>query len=388
MQKKTMKYIIHYATEKDVDKRNISLAAKNKADYIISSLNRLSFVVEVISPSGSKSSVAQKGKFERINGQTTLKTFNSLGRKNLFKRVVDYFYRNFQVLFYMFRNLKQDDVVLIYHSLALISIVKIMKLFKKFKMILEVEEIYTDVIMGRRKAGLRNKELNFFKLADAYFFSTDLLEKQINNGNKPYVIINGVYSIADSQVELFDDGKVHVIYSGTLDPRKGGAEAISAAEFLDANYHIHILGFGNQKEVEQIIEIVEQVSSRTECGVSYDGVLSGEEYSAFLQSCDVGLSTQNPDAAFNLTSFPSKVLTYFSNGLNVVSIRLDVLESSSVGDLINYYDSQSPECIANAIKNRKRIEKEVIYERLKSLDFQTQKDLNNLLNADVNFIRE
>lgn len=386
MQKKTMKYIVHYATEKDVDKRNISLAAKNKADYIISSLNRLSFVVEVISPSGSKSSVAQKGKFERINGQTTLKTFNSLGRKNLLKRVLDYFYRNFQVLFYTLRNLNKDDVVLIYHSLALISIVKIMKLFKKFKMILEVEEIYTDVITGRRKAGLRNKELNFFKLADAYIFSTNLLEKKVNNDDKPYTIVNGVYSIENPQKKLFNDGKIHVVYSGTFDPRKGAEIAVSAAEFLGENYHIHIVGFGTEKDKHTLLNLIEETRKKTRCGLSYDGLLSGKEYIQFIQSCDIGLSPQNPDATFTDTSFPSKILSYLSNGLRVVSIQIDSVENSDVGDLISYYDKQTPEKVAEAIKNVDVSRANNACKRLKELDIQFQKDLSGIIEEIYDII--
>lgn len=78
-------------------------------------------------------------------------------------------------------------------------------------------------------------------------------------------------------------------------------------------------------------------------------MLSGEEYIRFIQSCDIGLSTQNPDAAFNATSFPSKILSYLSNGLRVVSIRIPAIEGSDVGDKLFYYDEQTPKQIADAI---------------------------------------
>ena len=92
-----------------------------------------------------------------------------------------------------------------------------------------------------------------------------------------------------------------------------------------------------------------EIDEKSKAHVSYDGLLSGEEYIRFIQSCDIGLSTQNPDAAFNATSFPSKILSYLSNGLRVVSIRIPAIEGSDVGDKLFYYDEQTPKQIADAI---------------------------------------
>ena len=79
--------------------------------------------------------------------------------------------------------------------------------------------------------------------------------------------------------------------------------------------------------------------------------MSEEKYIRFIQSCDIGLSTQNPNAAFNDTSFPSKILSYLGNGLRVVSIRIPAIDLSSIGKYIYYYDRQGPEEIARAILN-------------------------------------
>ena len=135
-----------------------------------------------------------------------------------------------------------------------------------------------------------------------------------------------------------------------FDPRKGGAvAAVDAAEFLDENYHIHVIGFGSDIEIKYLKEEIVRVSNKTKCVVSYDGLKHGDEYIRFIQSCDIGLSTQNPDAAFNATSFPSKILSYLSNGLRVVSIRIPAIEGSDVGDKLFYYDEQTPKQIADAI---------------------------------------
>ena len=247
--------------------------------------------------------------------------------------------------------LNTDCKILIYHSLGMCSIIKYLKKHKK-SFTLEVEEIYSDV-MAKKKKQNREKEDFMFSAASSYIFSTELLNREINSGNKPYVVCNGTYNTTQKLVEekIFDDkDKNHCVYAGTFDPRKGGVTAaISAAEFLSENYHMHILGFGNEEETKSMKDLISEVSKKSVATVTYDGLLSSEEYIRFIQSCDIGLSTQNPDAAFNATSFPSKILSYMSNGLRVVSIRIPAIEGSAIGKYMYYYDKQTPEEIAKAI---------------------------------------
>ena len=110
-------------------------------------------------------------------------------------------------------------------------------------------------------------------------------------------------------------------------------------------------------------------------------LLCGEEFDRFLQSCHIGLSTQDPSAAFNSTSYPSKILTYMGNGLTVVSIRIPAIELSSVSSDLSYYDVQTPENIADAIMN---VDFSDSFERnrlkIKSLDQEFIEKLKNLLS--------
>lgn len=241
----------------------------------------------------------------------------------------------------------KGDTLVVYHSLAYVGLVRILKRLKGFRLVLEVEEIYADVT-GSDKA--RKKEYKLFRRADAYIFPTELLNEKLNSEHKPHCIIYGTYQVEENRHYSFNDGKIHVVYAGTFDPRKGGATAAAAAaEFLPENYHVHILGFGSKADTEQLKQVITKVSKKSAATVTYDGCLSGEAYIRFIQSCDIGLSTQNPNAAFNDTSFPSKILSYMANGLRVVSIRIPAIERSAIGDLVTYYDTQTPEAIAEAI---------------------------------------
>ena len=206
---------------------------------------------------------------------------------------------------------------------------------------------------------------------------------KINFSDKPYAITHGTYHVEPDRNFRFDDNKIHVVYAGTLDPRKGGAaSAAAAARYLPENYHVHILGFGSDEQIANMKSLIEDVNRISSADVSYDGVLSGEDYIRFLQACQIGLSTQNPDAAFNATSFPSKVLSYMANGLRVVSIRIDAVESSAVGDMITYYDDQSPEAIAKAIIGVDISQPYDSRQRIVQLDEQFKRDLKRLIEEN------
>lgn len=112
--------------------------------------------------------------------------------------------------------------------------------------------------------------------------------------------------------------------------------------------------------------------------MTFEGELKGDDYKHFIQKCHIGLSTQDPTAAFNATSFPSKILVYLSNGLRVVSIRIPVVEHSAIADCLCFYDEQSPKMIANAIMESVKADidgKDI----LKKLDILFVKDLKGML---------
>lgn len=216
-------------------------------------------------------------------------------------------------------------------------------------------------------------------------FSTAMLSRLVNTQHKPEIIVNGTYQTEpDRQIRLFnDDNKkprtIHCVYAGTLDVNKGGGLfAASAAACLPENYHIHILGFGSPEKVAAFQKSIAPIQQAAKAKLTYDGVLQGEEYVRFLQSCDIGLSTQNPDAAFNDTSFPSKIFSYMANGLRVVSVRIPVIEQSAIGKWMDYYDCPEPQAIANAIISAAQHKTYDSRKVLEKLDGTFRRDLHNI----------
>ncbi len=329
--------------------RLASPAAVTVINYMFKVLNELKQKVFLISPAESKN--GEYRDFERRQLSEYIDAVFLKSHKYKKNIIYRFFRRCMQkrILWKeLIKNINDSDTLIVYHSTYLQKFVNKIRKRKNIKFVLQFCEIYADVT-GKLKD--RKKELDFAKTADAYIFASDLLDKQINVHGKPSVVLYGTYDVNNLSVEKFDDGRIHCVYAGTFDPRKGGVVAAAAAGvFLNERYHIHILGFGSEEEKKMLISTLENVKSKSTCEITYDGLLSGKEYIEFLQKCHIGLSTQNPNAAFNATSFPSKVLSYLSNGLKVVTIKMPVLEQSKVNELLSYYTEDSPRALADAIK--------------------------------------
>lgn len=341
-----IKYFTYYGCNDPLRQRDNSPAADSKIDYIVNVLNRCGYSVDLIScaPSACRHSIS--GYVEK-RGINTLRYFSSFGRKGRIWRKCNNLYMQMRFFLWCMVNIKRYEDVIVYHSLGYDAI--FIKLFhlKHIHIIGEIEEIYQDVHKQRKK--IAKNEYAFIDKCSKYMFPTTLLNEKLNATNKPVVVVHGVYSVEPIKEQKFDDGMVHVVYGGTLDPNKGGgAAAAAAAEFLPKNFHVHICGFGDPTQIKSIVA---DVSTRSKAVVTFEGELKGDEYKRFIQKCHIGLSTQNPNAAFNVTSFPSKILVYLSNGLKVVSIRIPVVEKSVVAECLSFYDEQTPQIIAKAIEN-------------------------------------
>lgn len=375
--KNNVKFVAHYdSTENDAQKRAVALSACNKMLSVMNCIKSGGRTVEVVSVASTYGEEDALSKTYCSKDGVWIRLFYAVGRRK-YLRIVNRVILPVQALAYLIGNTSKNDIVFAYHSVYLIKLLYILKLFTKCKLILEMEEIYGDV-SGRED--WRKKELRFARIADAYIFPTQLLDELVNKDKKPSVIIHGTYEEEKGRYEKFDDGKIHVVYAGTLDPRKGGAvAAVAAAAELPENYHVHILGIGSDEQKRDIAKQIEKASCVGRAKVTYDGSLSGEAYVCFLQACDIGLSTQNPDAQFNETSFPSKILSYMANGLRVISVQIEAVEKSAVGDMITYYREQTPEAIAKAILS---VDFSVPYDsraRIRELNKKFQNNLEKLM---------
>lgn len=344
-----MIYIGHYDLYGSNVKRSYVTSAVNKIRYMLKSFSKAYEQVLVFSFSKN---LETKYKFYpselKHEGSADIyfpPSWGGIGKIHFFCLNV---WLRISLFLFLLKYAHKNEHVYVYHATTYGKSILWAKAIKKFKLILEVEEIYSDVQKKSRR--LRNYEFSYINASDAYIFSTNMLNEIINKSNKPCIVINGTYEVEDIISEKFDDNKIHVVYAGTFDIRKGSAAAAAAAaKYLNKDYVLHICGFGSEKDKTDLLEIIERSNAINDCKIEFHGLLTGYEYTSFLQKCHIGLSTQDPNASFNATSFPSKILSYLANGLSVVSIRIPAIETSSVGKYVTYYEEQTPEQIADAI---------------------------------------
>ena len=346
-----MVYYIGYYTCDAIreEQRIVAPAAENKMGYVITALSEaLHEPFEVVSPAQTKAHRFFKGKRQKIADGVTFKTFPSFNSQFKPFRVLGHLLTRCTFYAYLLAKVKRDDRLLVYHSPSYKTIVKMLQKWKKCKLTIEIEELYADV---RGTAAQRAEEIAYLQTADSYLFITELLRQAVNT-EKPSVLSHGTYQAQPDYGVHFEDDKIHVVYAGTFRRSKGGAyTAIEAAEFLDGRYVLEVLGGGSQDENAAVQNLINEVSQKTDCEIRYVGFKSGQDFNSYIQACHIGLSTQPPNAGFNDTSFPSKVMMYMSNGLRVVSVRIPAVETSAVGDRVYYYDCQDAKEIARVIRS-------------------------------------
>ncbi len=381
---KRIKYICYYPSQDTKKPRKCVEAATTKIDYIVSVLNRKGIAVDIISPA----IVSKKGFCFSIGESTTfgintLKFFPSFGclgfapLRGLSRLLTYYCFRR-----YLKNKIIDNEDVIVYHTLDYCSFLLNLRKTHNFRLIGEVEEIYQDVYTQTPK--LSEDEYRFFGICDCYIFPNTLLNEKINNNDKPSLVIHGIYKLQAKIAEKFDDGKIHVLYSGTFDPIKGGAlAAIEAGLYLSENYHVHVTGFGNEKHYNTILKKAEEIKRKSQALITLHGFISRQDLIVLMQQCHIGLCTQDPTKKLNLTSFPSKILNYMANGLIVLSGRNRAIEESAIGDIIKYYDVQTPDCIARSIMDIHDYNSELGNERLRLLDKKFGKELANFLMSDI-----
>lgn len=367
-------YLIHFDNKTN---RNVTPSAITKGKYVASALASCSSEVEIVSLAYPTKD-SQDEVYYQVSENVICHLFKGKYSNNRIIRYLNHKLYDKKIRKYLKQNVKKEDIVVVYHSLANMKLVKYIKKNITDKIVYEVEEIYGDVINDEKA---KIKELKTFKNASSYIFSNDYLNSIINTKQLPYVTCYGTYEIPTLYKEAFNDNLIHCLYAGTLDRQKQGAAiAINTARYLPNNYIIHILGFGTSQDLSYTKNLIDEINKQY--GVTkviYEGVKLNEEYLKFIQKCQTGLSTQNMDASFNDTSFPSKILSYMSNGLEVVSANIGVVKNSKISQYIHFYEVQDEKEIANVILNINLNAKSNNVDVVKELDKEFKEDLKAML---------
>lgn len=342
-------YLCFYADEKTQDELETFPSALPKIDYISSTLKEAGKDVRIVSACSYKRNASRS--FDIVTNRFGIEClYIQRPWKLPYKLRILFFW--FKVFQYIICNVKCNDTLLVYHSLAYIYPIRFARFFKKVRMTVEVEELFYTLFDDNKK--FKNRELAFLKTADAYLLVNDLLAEKLKI-KKPFLISYSAYR-RETPINRcpYTGGKIHVVYAGCIEQhRKAAFMAVEAARYLSEKYHLHILGFGQKDDIEKLKSNIALVNKNREIArVTYEGSKYGREYSAFLSKCQIGLTChvyndKIPESAD--CTFPSKVFVYFLHGLKVVSFPLKCLEQSAVSEYVSFASDFSAKSLANAI---------------------------------------
>lgn len=252
------------------------------------------------------------------------------------------------ILYILFKTSKKDLIVL-YHSYYYTKLLAKLQRIVKRDIVIEVEEIYGYTAVG--DTPWVKDEISQIKKFKKFTCVNDGIPQVLGLDKKDFVVIYGCGIFTKRTAYRFNDGKIHVVYSGTIENRKMGApSAVEAARLFAPNYMLHVSGYARDKRDEQAIKkrIAEINAEVGEERIRYEGFLSEEDLDKLLFSCHIGLSPNVLRPNFANSTFPSKIVNYMCHDLAVV-ISYATAYDFPISEGWVFYHEQTPECIADAV---------------------------------------
>ncbi len=338
------KYIEDYAPNGSIN------AISFKMGYIIKKIKEAGYDLTVISSYISDKNGYCPFKKVVVDKKQTDYYLPTLRLQGAFSKLTGAF-RLLSMIVYLFLIVKRNSTIIVYHFPDFSPIFIMLKKIKKLKVILEVEEIFYRNNKSTDAMKTKVREERMFHYADGYIVVNDLIYKKYLDNTKKHIVVYGSYDLKDVEYPRCKDGKIHVLFSGSIDKVRGAFLAVSVAKYLPQNYCLHMTGSGTQENVKALVsQIVCSNSKENHCQIIYHGQLSDDELNKLACSCAIGLNLQDVENPFEEVSFPSKITFYLLHGLNVISTRMSSVMASRLKNCVEFADS-NPEDVAKTIKN-------------------------------------
>ena len=381
---KKVLYVGYYDILRDGKQiRNYSLAAAKKMGFVFDSIAELGYHVDIISPSFIKTrdSIKTNQTREELKPNIDLVLTPSWGAKNKLSRIARVLRSEIWLFTYLLKNAGKNEPILVYHNYALSLPVLVAQKIKKYHLILEIEEQYS-MVWQLTPYQKWKEDLLLEKGKKDTLVVSELLADKLGIENP--IVSYGSYSAYKGIIpeRSYDNGKIVLIYTGSIDKVKGSAfTAIEAMKYLPENYELKISGPISEKDRKDFNDAVTKINSESNRkAVEYMGLLDEHEYEQLLLSANIALNPQK-EGGFGQYLFPSKILTYMSYGLPVVSTKGESITRSEVADLITFADDYSGESVAKAIRNVEIKEPSVYIKKLDWLKKQFSEKIEKILSV-------
>ena len=175
---------------------------------------------------------------------------------------------------------------------------------------------------------------------DAFAFLTEEMRYPLGVENKPYCIIEGIYS--DEFTDGHSENENIVMYAGTLHERFGVMKLVKAFESIkNDDMKLVICGYGDSEDA------IKEAALRDK-RIVFKGQLKRSDVIELMQNASAIVNPRENKEAFTKYSFPSKNLEALSSGVPFVGYKLDGIPDE-YDEFINYPADDSEDALAECI---------------------------------------
>jgi glycosyltransferase involved in cell wall biosynthesis len=161
----------------------------------------------------------------------------------------------------------------------------------------------------------------------------------------PTIVIPGFYSASESKGRPPFNDVVRFIYAGTLDSVRGVDLLLEVIPCLPTSgWRLDITGSGPLEP--NVREVASSPSNADR--VFYHSILSEKDHSLLLHQSHVGLNLQISADPISTVTFPSKIFSYLSAGLLVLSTKASSVQDE-LKDACLYFDEENGDGFANTM---------------------------------------
>lgn len=177
---------------------------------------------------------------------------------------------------------------------------------------------------------------------DCFVFISKYMKEYIDVGDKPWVVIEGIYNSQQLIEEQKKEEDIVILYTGTLDRRYGIIDLLRSFSLIkEQNFQLWICGEGlGKKDVEN--------AASKDNRIKYLGQISNMEAQILQRRATILINPRKNDMEFTKFSFPSKTMEYLASGTPTIMYKLDGIPQEYYPHFFRP-SSNEPEAMKDAI---------------------------------------
>ncbi|WP_027097183.1 glycosyltransferase [Clostridium paraputrificum] len=239
-------------------------------------------------------------------------------------------------------------------------------------------------IKGLYSKKISKQMLSLQDKCDSYILFTKPMAKRMNIENKPYLVSEGFsdFSIFNEIGNVEKYKKKTIVYGGNLSNLYGIRNLVDGFMLTDLNVELHLYGSGRDSSY---IENCAQKDNR----IKFKGMVKRKDLLEALKKAHLLVINKPTNDDYSNYSFSSKILEYMSSGTPILTTRVGGMPKEYY-EYCYFIDDESPEGIAEAIKNTITLSGSLLREKgMDARDFtNNKKNHKSMTKKIVRFLNE